>query len=646
MDRASWERARQILVEAQAVPPEDREAFVRRTCSDSPDLWREILPLLEDPGFPTHALPPAPDAGPHDRADLVPGVHVGPYVIVDRIGFGGMGEVFLATDPALRRRVALKCLLASGGPTGLERARILNEAIAAAAISHANVATIHHVVEEGDRAFIVMEYVEGENLAAKLRRERLPVKQVLRIARQLAAALRAAHEKGVIHRDIKPGNIQIRTDGSVKVLDFGVARSVRGLAATSHATTTMGARSQPALPMIARGGTPAYMSPEQIAGGAVDERSDLYSFGVVLFEMATGRRPFWTNESEQALVDGQREGAPRADAIQPDVPRALAAVIARALESNPAARYQSAAELEGALEDVERGLVSAPPLRERMVRLSGRAAIAAPVAVAVLGAIGFVATIGFNKTFGRTGAFGEEPWLSYVTWGALAVFPSAFVMTAAAVIVLAARVVIRAMEQIGPIGRAMQACRSRARRIAIALRLDRPAGLAQALTLLAVATLALLCWINYDTITAWGSFVSTAPIHKLLPIGESSQARLWYNVEFDLATLAFGFGLVKAVQLRRRATSRDGGAALAALAGVIVIMVLMDKWPYRTFSHRDFERADLAGTRCYILGHTAEEWLLFCPDTDPPRNRTVRRDDAAVHRTGVMENVFTGMSDH
>src|SRR5262245_46648944 len=284
MESAAWERVKRIIVEAQALPPAEREAYVRQTCQDRPDLCAEIFPLLNDPEFSTRALA---DTEPIDPYALVAGSRIGPYVIVDRIGQGGMGQVFLASDPDLHRRVALKCLLPSDSPhIGLDRARILNEAIAAAAISHANVATVHHVVEHGDRVFIVMEYVEGENLAVKLRRDRLPIDRVVAIGRQLCGALTAAHDKGVIHRDIKPANIQVRLDGSVKVLDFGVARATRVVHSASEGSTTVGVRSQPALPIIPRGGTPAYMSPEQLLGGTVDERSDLYSLGVVLFEMA------------------------------------------------------------------------------------------------------------------------------------------------------------------------------------------------------------------------------------------------------------------------------------------------------------------------------------------------------------------------
>jgi serine/threonine-protein kinase len=242
-----------------------------------------------------------------------------------------MGRVFLGSDPRLRRKVALKCVMRSL-PGGERRLQILHEARAAAGIMHPNVATIHDVVEHDGRAFIVMEYVEGESLAARLKRERLPIGRAVAIGRQLASALAAAHACGVVHRDLKPGNVHFATDGSVKVLDFGIAN-----APTAHGP-------QP--------GTPPYMSPEQLLGQGVDERSDIYSLGVVLFEMATGRRPHLETEAGE-LVAAVVHGAPRADAIDPRVPKPLADIIAMALAVDVESRYRSATEIAAALQSLK-----------------------------------------------------------------------------------------------------------------------------------------------------------------------------------------------------------------------------------------------------------------------------------------------------
>ncbi|HEV3141253.1 MAG TPA: serine/threonine-protein kinase, partial [Vicinamibacterales bacterium] len=214
------------------------------------------------------------------------GSTVGPYQILDKLGVGGMGEVFLGHDPRLQRRVALKCLAtASGGVVG---DRILREARAAARLNHPNIAAVYDVLEQGDRTFIVMEYVEGESLAARLRRVVPTIDEIRTVGRQLASALVAAHAQGVVHRDLKPANVMIARDGAIKVLDFGVAKlsspTGESAAETGHASPESTVAGNP--------GTPVYMSPEQLFDRPVDGRSDLYSAGVILYEMATGRRPY------------------------------------------------------------------------------------------------------------------------------------------------------------------------------------------------------------------------------------------------------------------------------------------------------------------------------------------------------------------
>jgi serine/threonine protein kinase len=322
MDAASWKKVKDVLFEALQRPVHEREAFVRQRCSDDSAICAEAVTMLKDCKNETDALTTverilrlAAEDEVDDLADLQAGTRIGPYTIIERLDRGGQGQVFLGNDQDLRRKVALKCLFSSRLDMESVRERILREARAAAAINHTNVATVHHVIEHGDRAFMVMEYVEGENLSARLRRERLRVDDVVAIGRRLTAALTAAHARSVVHRDLKPGNIRMTPDGSVKVVDFGVAKYAR-----SQTTIISGAstrrRSAATGPAIAGGGTPPYMSPEQLRGQPVDERSDLYSLGAVLFEMATGRRLFSSSDSTE-LADAQARGAPRADGVDP-----------------------------------------------------------------------------------------------------------------------------------------------------------------------------------------------------------------------------------------------------------------------------------------------------------------------------------------
>jgi len=274
MNQTSWVHAQELITAILEQSPDDRERFVRQHCSD-PALCETLTMLLKTRGGPGDGL--AMPGGP----DVAVGSRVGPYIILSRLGVGGMGQVFLGRDPRLDRQVALKCLLSSGEGSEDLRDRIIREARAAARLTHSHVAAVHDVVEHEGRAFIVMEYVEGESLAAVLKREALSADRVIAIGRQLAAALAAAHAGGVIHRDLKPANIQVTPDGSVKILDFGIALALGTLATTTSAADFGVARE----PRGFQAGTPAYMSPEQLLGRTVDERSDLFSLSVILFEM-------------------------------------------------------------------------------------------------------------------------------------------------------------------------------------------------------------------------------------------------------------------------------------------------------------------------------------------------------------------------
>ena len=302
-----WRQAKGVLAEALLCPPGEREAWVAERCAD-PVLRREVQAYLHeyDEEFLETVLTVS-DTFDHVTSsdeepapDIEPGVRVGRYVMLERLGAGGMGRVYLGDDTGLHRKVALKCLIASGSAGDL-RAKILHEAQSAARINHPNIAVVHDVVEHEGRPFLVMEYVEGESLAAVLRRERPPVEKILSMGRQLASALTAAHAKGIIHRDLKPANIQVMPDGSVKILDFGVAQAMSAATESGDDVTTASAlQGTSATLRSGRGvlvhpGTPAYMSPEQMFGKPIDQRSDIYSLGVVLYEMATGHRPYSTD---------------------------------------------------------------------------------------------------------------------------------------------------------------------------------------------------------------------------------------------------------------------------------------------------------------------------------------------------------------
>ena len=228
------------------------------------------------------------------------------YRILEPIGKGGMGEVFLAEDIELERKVALKFLPEALQNDSAAIARLRREAKAAAALDHPYICKVYEVSETEDgRTFIALEYVAGETLAARIERDPLPLKETLRVAAEIAEALEKAHESGIVHRDLKPANIMLAPDGHIKVTDFGLAKQIRTESTDSEAETREGhSRSE----HIA--GTPGYMSPEQLRGETVDGRSDLFAFGVVLQELLTGRgcRRLPPPGHAPAPGDGQRAG--------------------------------------------------------------------------------------------------------------------------------------------------------------------------------------------------------------------------------------------------------------------------------------------------------------------------------------------------
>lgn len=283
------------------------------------------------------------------------GQTIGKYKIEKMIGAGGMGEVYLARDTMLNRTVALKFL-----PRDLESRdrvvkRFIREAQAAARLSHPYIATIYGIEQFDGRYCILMEYVDGEPLSRILRRETLSPKQVVRYAIQIAEALAEAHENGVLHRDIKPGNILITRKQQVKVLDFGLAKFLDSEPVSNHSinSATSSSKSERITDELTREGvlvgTPKYMSPEQILGKNVDQRSDIFSFGTLLYEMLTNHHPFKAENNQQLVVIISTEDPPDLKSFVPDLPDELVAAVMKALNKMPQSRYQTAREMAAEL---------------------------------------------------------------------------------------------------------------------------------------------------------------------------------------------------------------------------------------------------------------------------------------------------------
>jgi eukaryotic-like serine/threonine-protein kinase len=347
--RERWEHARGLFDTARALPPARRSAFLDDACPDA-ELRAEVDALLRahaalQSGAGTEFLQNL-DAGrasallastgpaETDLDDLSPGEILGRYHIVRRLGRGGMGVVYLAHDPRLDRPAALKLLPRYLSLDETARRRFEDEARAASSLDHPRLATVFEIGDAPDgRVFIAMAFYDGETLRDELERGSLPIPRSVALASQVAEGLAAAHRRGIVHRDVKPGNVIVTPDGAATLVDFGIAK-VAGSALTQTGSTP---------------GTVNYMSPEQTRGGDIDARADVWALGATLYEMLAGRRPFCA-DSQDAVIYAIRHDPPDPlDRVRPGVPPELARVVSRCLEKEPDRRYRDAGALFDAL---------------------------------------------------------------------------------------------------------------------------------------------------------------------------------------------------------------------------------------------------------------------------------------------------------
>jgi len=352
-----WQQINDLFHAAVEIAPGRRSAFLDEACSLDETLRSEVESLLKSDEhewglIEKPALEVAAPLLADDQPQLAPGQHILHYEIVALIGRGGMGEVYLARDERLNRRMALKLLPADYTRHKDRVRRFQQEAQAASALNHPNILTIYELVEVNGQQFIATEFVDGETLRQRMKRSGLSVGEALEITIQAAGALGAAHQAGIVHRDIKPENIMIRPDGYVKVLDFGLAKLTEQHEPTPHARLADQLDISSGLVM----GTVKYMSPEQARGLPVDHRSDIFSLGVVLYEMLTGRVPF-KGEAAGDLIKSilKEEPAPLSQCL-PELPVELEHIVSKALAKNQAERYQTITDLLAALREMRQEL--------------------------------------------------------------------------------------------------------------------------------------------------------------------------------------------------------------------------------------------------------------------------------------------------
>jgi serine/threonine protein kinase/formylglycine-generating enzyme required for sulfatase activity len=376
-----YQQIDQLADAALGLAVEERAAFLDQACAGDDELRQQVERLVEaheheDSFLTAPALEAAAKAMAATPAGPLIGDKVGHYQLLSLLGVGGMGEVYKAEDLKLNRTVALKFLPPDTAFDAHAKRRFLREARAASALNHPNIVTIHAIEEVDGQDVIVMEYVAGETLKAEIERGPLEFPRVIELGAQVAGAVAAAHEAGLIHRDLKPANILVTPQGQAKVVDFGLAKKVAGRSEPQSAASLTGAG------LIV--GTVAYMSPEQTRGEELDARSDIFSLGCVLYEAATGKRPFDGPSALSILHEIATVDPPPPGAIKSGLPREFDAIIRRALAKDKEQRTGSAKELAEALRNLQtpefRGREEK---RKRTQRMAALAAIAALIVLAV-----------------------------------------------------------------------------------------------------------------------------------------------------------------------------------------------------------------------------------------------------------------------
>jgi len=356
MTAAQQQRVRQLFEAAVDRPAHERVEWAAEQASDDQAVRDEVLSLLDHDNragnfLTDSALARVPDLLAEDGT-LAAGTTIGAYTIVKELGRGGMGRVYLASDDRLGRQVAIKALAPHLTRDPMHRERLRREARAAAALTHPGICAVYALEEFDHELYIVTELIEGSTLRDEIASSHRPnTSEVLQTAKEIAAALAEAHARGVVHRDLKPENIMRGRDGRLKILDFGLARfdTVPG------SRGSIGFVTEPGL-MI---GTPAYMAPEQLNGGPVDSRADVFAFGAVLYEYISGTHPFAASTPLATIARVLESDARPLRQLHPHVPAALLATIERCLRKRPDDRFRTAGEIASALEHADES-VSAP----------------------------------------------------------------------------------------------------------------------------------------------------------------------------------------------------------------------------------------------------------------------------------------------
>jgi len=376
MNSNHWQRIEELFHAAMAMEASERSLYLHKACSGDESLQMEVESLIKAFESSNGLMEqPAFELGMKvmrgSQADSMVGTVVGAYKILELLGRGGMGEVYLAEDTRLGRKVALKFLSPEFVGDNWAKRQLIKEAQAVAMLDHPNICPVYGIEEHEDHSFIVMQYVEGETLADMIRTQALPADRVLPLSRQIVGALAEAHAHGIIHRDIKPKNIMVTNSGQVKVLDFGLAKTIQQKQSSEAAADSISHLSQTGLVP----GTIAYMSPEQLRVEKLDYRSDIFSLGTLLYEMVTGENPY-THDNSAEIISAILTREPQSlTQLTTSLPMGFDLVVDRCLKKDRAERYQSASEMLLDLEDLQ-GVAAVRPRRANYLNVRTTALLA------------------------------------------------------------------------------------------------------------------------------------------------------------------------------------------------------------------------------------------------------------------------------
>jgi tRNA A-37 threonylcarbamoyl transferase component Bud32 len=542
----------------------------------------------------------------------------GKYTLTNRVGEGSYGSVYRAWDSDLEYDVAIKILHRRVGDTRL-RERLLQEGRALAKIQHNNVVRVLGIEAHADRVGLCMEFVRGKTLADIVRGQgKLSAAEAVLIGEDLCRALSAVHRAGFIHRDVKAKNVMRDDNGRIVLMDFGTGRSSEALNKNDRA------------------GTPLYMAPEVIEDGQQSVRSDVYSLGVLLYYLVTGEYPVNARSIEELRAAHARREHRWLSELRPDLPVGFMQVVERAIALDPEDRYANASELLSALSSLKSGV--SPWLLRLAVPMLAIATVFGGMTL-----LGAITSTHYNTALQRSDFAAADTVWDWLRWGRLTSVPPLLILIVVVLSVAVLGVIRRvAVASSRAAARLDAAVRNRVTAIAHRRRLDEVSILASYALLISLAAVILAGWYFKPLLLQLLAYIPAADRRDLeLLSPQYVTYHNYYRGAFTLVTILSVAVWWPVVRLVRRGQSLHWGMWLGgALATCIALACL--HMPYRLLIYRNlFEVVQWNGERCAVIGESSSNYLLFCPEVDPPRNRIVDRTNPGVTFVGAQERLFS-----